>query len=253
MRFDVISLFPEMFVGEGGVTNRALNNQILQLQVWNPRDFTADSHRTVDDRPYGGGPGMVMMAAPMLAAIEAAKQASCAVKGIVPKVIHLTPQGRRLDQSGMVELAKRTNLVLVCSRYEGLDQRLAGTIDEEWSIGDFVLSGGELAAQVLIDGVARLVPGVLGDAESAQQDSFMNGLLDYPHYTRPEVVDGMCVPQVLLSGNHQQIARWRQKQALGNTWIKRPDLLQQLQLTAEQQQLLDEFKAEREQNKKIGL
>lgn len=246
MRFDVITLFPNMFVGEGGVVNRAFNKQLLQLTAWNPRDFTNDRHRNVDDRPYGGGPGMVMMLEPVRSAIQAAITESNKSEKMPPKVIHLTPQGRRLDQNGLVELSQNTNLVLVCSRYEGVDERLDSYIDEEWSIGDYVLSGGELAALVMIDGIARLIPGVLGDAESAQQDSFMLGLLDYPHYTRPEVIDGMAVPPVLLSGDHKQIARWRQKKALGNTWIKRPDLLQRLQLSQEQQQLLDEFKLEYE-------
>ncbi|MDH5325179.1 MAG: tRNA (guanosine(37)-N1)-methyltransferase TrmD [Gammaproteobacteria bacterium] len=253
MRFDVVTLFPNMFAGEGGVINRAFDKRILDLNTWNPRDFTQDRHRTVDDRPYGGGPGMVMLLEPMRAAIQAAVEQSTEVLQQVPRVIHLSPQGRRLDQNGLRHLARSPNLVLVCSRYEGMDERLTAYIDEEWSIGDYVLSGGELAAMVLIDGVARLLPGVLGDAGSAQQDSFMNGLLDYPHYTRPEVVDGMAVPPVLLSGNHEQIERWRQKQALGNTWIKRPELLQDLNLTDEQQQLLEEFKAEYEQSKKIGL
>ena len=249
MRFDVITLFPNMFAGEGGVINRAFEQQKLILKSWNPRDFTNDRHRTVDDRPYGGGPGMVMMLEPMRAAINAAVADSQAALQRRPTVIHLTPQGRRLDQTAVQRLAQLENMVLVCGRYEGLDERLSRYIDEEWSIGDYVLSGGEPAALVLIDAVARLLPGVLGHEHSAQQDSFTDGLLDYPHYTRPETLDGMAVPEGLLSGNHQQIARWRLKQALGNTWKKRPDLLQRMILSSEQQQLLDEFKTEYEQSK----
>lgn len=250
MRFDVITLFPQMFCGEGGVINRAFDRQLLSLKTWNPRDFTKDRHRTVDDRPYGGGPGMVMMVEPMRRAIHAACDDSQAELGERPLVIHLTPQGKLLDQSELIQLAGRSNLVLICGRYEGLDERLMPDIDQEYSIGDYVLSGGEPAALVFIDGVSRLIPGVLGDEGSAKQDSFMNGLLDYPHYTRPEVLDGVEVPEVLLSGNHQQIERWRRKMALGNTWHKRPDLLQKITLTVEQQELLNEYISEFE---KIGL
>ena len=229
----------------GGITSRAIDNGLLQLGLWNPRDYTHDRHRTVDDRPYGGGPGMVMRVAPLQEALTAAKQ-TLSHKGITgAKVIYLTPQGRRLDQAAVKELAQRPGFILVSGRYEGIDERFLQTqVDEEWSIGDFVLSGGELAAMVTIDAVARMLPGVLGHDQSAEQDSFMNGLLDYPHYTRPESIEGLLVPQVLLSGDHAAIARWRLKQALGKTWLKRPDLLDNIELDAQQQQLLAEFIAE---------
>jgi tRNA (guanine37-N1)-methyltransferase len=233
----------------GGITARAIDKGLLELHLWNPRDEAEDRHRTVDDRPYGGGPGMVMMVEPLRTTIRDARASASKAAGSDVKVIHLTPQGRRLDQDGVRELANRSGMVLVSSRYEGIDERLLETeIDEEWSIGDYVLSGGELAAMVVIDAVARLIPGALGHEDSAQQDSFMQGLLDFPHYTRPEKVDGLQVPEVLLSGDHQAIARWRMKQALGKTWLKRPDLLQKLELDADQQQLLQEFIFEHEQN-----
>jgi tRNA (guanine37-N1)-methyltransferase len=247
MQIDVVTLFPEMLdaVSRVGITGRAVEQGLLHIRPWNPRDYTTDRHRTVDDRPYGGGPGMVMMVEPLRQAIRAAK--AQAPEGA--RVIHLSPQGRVLDQAGLRELADRPGLVLVASRYEGVDERLiAAEIDEEWSIGDYVLSGGELAAMVMIDGVTRLLPGALGHEDSAEQDSFSDGLLDYPHYTRPEVVDGEEVPAVLRSGDHQAIHRWRQKQALGRTWLRRPDLLQDMALDATQQQLLDEFIHEHEQN-----
>ena len=247
MQIDVVTLFPEMLdaVSRVGITGRAVEQGLLHIRPWNPRDYTTDRHRTVDDRPYGGGPGMVMMVEPLRQAIRAAKSQAPEVA----RVIHLSPQGRVLDQAGLRELADRPGLVLVASRYEGVDERLiAAEIDEEWSIGDYVLSGGELAAMVMIDGVTRLLPGALGHEDSAEQDSFSDGLLDYPHYTRPEVVDGEEVPAVLRSGDHQAIHRWRQKQALGRTWLRRPDLLQDMALDATQQQLLDEFIHEHEQN-----
>jgi tRNA (guanine37-N1)-methyltransferase len=231
----------------GGITSRAIDKGLLQLGLWNPRDYTHDRHRTVDDRPYGGGPGMVMSVAPLQAALTAAKQ-TLQQDGItdVP-VMCLTPQGRRLDQSAVKELAQRSGFVLVSGRYEGIDERFLQTeVDEEWSIGDFVLSGGELAAMVTIDAVARMLPGVLGHDQSAEQDSFMNGLLDYPHYTRPEAINGLAVPEVLMSGDHAAIARWRLKQALGKTWLKRRDLFENIELDAQQQQLLAEFIAEQE-------
>jgi tRNA (guanine37-N1)-methyltransferase len=231
----------------GGITSRAIDKGLLQLGLWNPRDYTHDRHRTVDDRPYGGGPGMVMSVAPLQAALTAAKQ-TLRQDGItdVP-VMCLTPQGRRLDQSAVKELAQRSGFVLVSGRYEGIDERFLQTeVDEEWSIGDFVLSGGELAAMVTIDAVARMLPGVLGHDQSAEQDSFMNGLLDYPHYTRPEAINGLAVPEVLMSGDHAAIARWRLKQALGKTWLKRRDLFENIELDAQQQQLLAEFIAEQE-------
>jgi len=236
----VVSLFPEMFaaVSDYGVTGRAVQNGLLKIQCCNPRDYTTDRHQTVDDRPYGGGPGMVMKTAPLEQAIQAAK-ASVAPGATV---IYLSPQGRPLDQEGLLELAQRPSLVLLAGRYEGVDERLIeAEVDEEWSIGDYVLSGGELAAMVIIDGLSRLLPGVLGHHLSAEQDSFAEGLLDCPHYTRPEHYRGRAVPDVLLSGNHEVIRRWRLKQSLGRTWLRRRDLLQKVELSDEQNTLLAEF------------
>ncbi|MGS0679562.1 tRNA (guanosine(37)-N1)-methyltransferase TrmD [Shewanella sp. 125m-7] len=240
MWLGVVTLFPEMFraVTDFGVTGRAVSRGLLELQTWNPRDFTHDKHKTVDDRPYGGGPGMLMMVQPLRDAIHAAKAAA----GKEAKVIYLSPQGRKLTQQGVEELAKSSSLVLVCGRYEGVDERIIQTeVDEEWSIGDYVLSGGELPAMALIDSVSRLVPGVLGKQASAEQDSFSDGLLDCPHYTRPESLDGLDVPAVLLSGNHEHIRRWRLQQSLGRTLLRRPELLENLALTGEQEKLLAEF------------
>ncbi|WP_372625677.1 tRNA (guanosine(37)-N1)-methyltransferase TrmD [Arsukibacterium sp.] len=239
----VITLFPEMFdaIKQYGVTGRAVKQGIMQLDCWNPRDFTTDKHRTVDDRPYGGGPGMLMMVQPLTEAIRAAKQAA----GGKVHTIYLSPQGRKLDQQGVAELATHDKLLLVAGRYEGIDERvIESEIDEEWSVGDYVLSGGELPAMTLIDAVSRLVPGVLGHDLSAAQDSFSEGLLDCPHYTRPEVLANKQVPSVLLSGNHEEIRRWRLKQALGRTWLRRPDILKPLALTKEQRKLLAEFQQE---------
>jgi tRNA (guanine37-N1)-methyltransferase len=239
MRIDVITLFPELVraLTDYGIPRRAAERGLLQLETWNPRDFTRDRHRTVDDRSYGGGPGMVMLVEPLRDAIQAARQA-----GEYAPVVYLSPQGRRLDQAGVRELAQRPGLILVAGRYEGIDERLIeAEVDEEWSIGDYVLSGGELAAMVLVDAVTRLLPGALGDADSAGQDSFTDGLLDYPHYTRPEEVDGRRVPEVLLGGNHADIERWRRQQALGRTYERRPDLLEGLALDEEQQRLLEEY------------
>jgi len=239
----VVSLFPEMFraITDYGVTGRAVKSGLLSVQCWSPRDFTYDRHRTVDDRPYGGGPGMLMMVQPLREAIDAAKVAA----GEGAKVIYLSPQGRKLDQTGVCELAANQKMILVCGRYEGIDERVIQTeIDEEWSIGDYVLSGGELPAMTLIDSVARFIPGVLGHQASAEEDSFADGLLDCPHYTRPEVLAGMEVPPVLLSGNHVEIRRWRLKQSLGRTWLRRPELLECLALTDEQAVLLAEFQLE---------
>jgi tRNA (guanine37-N1)-methyltransferase len=242
MQIGVITLFPQMFdaVIDYGITSRAVDKGILQVSCWNPRDFTSDRHQTVDDRPYGGGPGMVMKIEPLRDAIQAARNQlpqACA--------IYLSPQGRKLDQRGAEELAQREQLILVAGRYEGIDQRLIDAeIDEEWSIGDYVLSGGELAAMVLIDAMTRLLPGALNDEQSAQQDSFSDGLLDCPHYTRPEAYDDKHVPAVLLSGDHAAIRSWRLKQALGRTWLRRPELLLQRVLDDEQRRLLDEFKRE---------
>ncbi|MGX9462755.1 tRNA (guanosine(37)-N1)-methyltransferase TrmD [Shewanella sp. A14] len=240
MWLGVITLFPEMFraVTDFGVTGRAVKNGLLELQTWNPRDFTHDRHNTVDDRPYGGGPGMLMMVQPLRDAIHAAKAAA----GDRAKVIYLSPQGRKLDQQGVTELAKSHSLILVCGRYEGVDERIIQTeIDEEWSIGDYVLSGGELPAMTLIDSVARLVPGVLGKQASAEQDSFSDGLLDCPHYTRPEQLDGLDVPAVLLSGDHEKIRLWRLQQSIGRTFLRRPELFENLALTDEQTTLLAQF------------
>jgi tRNA (guanine37-N1)-methyltransferase len=207
------------------------------LTTWNPRDYTSDAHRTVDDRPYGGGPGMVMKLEPLRAAIIAAKAAS-------PQspVAYLSPQGRVLDQSALHKMVARPGMILIAGRYEGVDERLLERyVDEEWSIGDYVLSGGELPAMVLMDALVRLLPGALGHAQSAEQDSYTDGLLDCPHYTRPEQIDGQQAPQLLLSGNHAAIRRWRLQQALGRTWLRRPDLLQSRQLTDEERRLLEEF------------
>lgn len=246
MRFDVVTLMPELVmpvVGQG-VTGRAHDRGLIDLQTWNPRDYTTDVHRAVDDRPYGGGPGMVMKVDPLMQAVRAAKAAA----GAGARALYMSPQGRPLTQQGAQELAENDSLILVCGRYEGVDERFIETeIDEEWSIGDYVLSGGELAATVIIDAVSRLLPGVLGDAQSAEQDSYMDGLLDCPHYTRPEIINGMGVPDVLRSGNHDAIRQWRAKQALGRTWLRRPDLLARLELNEEQQALLAEFQAEHRQ------
>lgn len=239
----VITLFPEMFdaITQQGVIARAIKNGTIEFNAWNPRDFTHDKHRTVDDRPYGGGPGMLMMVQPLTDAIHAAKAAA----GEGAKVIYLSPQGRKLDQQGVKQLTKNNKLILVAGRYEGIDERvIQAEVDEEWSIGDFVLSGGELPAMTLIDAVSRMVPGVLGHELSAEEDSFANGLLDCPHYTRPEILDGKRVPDVLLSGNHEKIRQWRLKQSLGRTWLRRPDLINDLALTAEQEKLLAEFQQE---------
>ncbi|MEO1889921.1 MAG: tRNA (guanosine(37)-N1)-methyltransferase TrmD [Cycloclasticus sp.] len=243
MRFDVITLFPQEFeqAASMGVVGRAISNKLLQLKTWNPRDFTEDAHRTVDDRPFGGGPGMVMKVEPLKKAIQSAVKAS----DEPAKVIYLSPQGRRLDQDGVKTLSQCSRLVLIAGRYEGVDERLIRShVDEEWSIGDFVLSGGELPALVLLDAVSRTLPGVLGHEGSAVEDSFVDGLLDHPHYTRPDVFDGEAVPEVLLSGNHKKIATWREKQALGKTWQKRPDLLEKKELSKQQALLLDEYKKE---------
>ncbi len=251
MEIQVITLFPEEFrpLVDLGVTGRAIRDGLVRLELVNPRDFAVDRHRSVDDRPYGGGPGMVMAVEPLRSAIrEARRRASGKADSNAPtelKVSLLSPQGRCLGASVLRELAGRQSLILVCGRYEGLDERLVNLeIDEEWSIGDYVLSGGELAAAVVIDAVVRLIPGVLGDQQSAEQDSFADGLLDCPHYTRPEVIGGIEVPQVLLSGDHKAIARWRRKQSLGRTWQRRRDLLDGSKLSEEDEILLAEFKQE---------
>lgn len=247
LQFDVITLFPQMFdaVTASGVTGRAREKGFYQLVAWNPRDFAHNAYRTVDDRPYGGGPGMVMMPEPLGKAVAAARQRQKSAGVKQPRVIHLTPQGRLLNHSLVMELAAEQGVVLLAGRYEGVDERvIARAVDTEISLGDYVISGGELAAMVVIDSIVRQLPGVLGDAESASQDSFVNGLLDCPHYTRPEVYEGEPVPPVLLSGNHAEISRWRLKQAVGRTWQRRPDLLQQHALSDEERKLLEEFKHE---------
>ena len=244
MQIAVVSLFPEMFaaVSDHGVTGRAIKQGLVELQHCNPRDFTRDRHRTVDDRPYGGGPGMLMKVDPLQQAIAAARESVAAGA----RVIYLSPQGRRLDHAGVLELARAPALILIAGRYEGVDERLLESdVDEELSIGDYVLSGGELAAMVVIDAVTRQLAGVLGHELSAQEDSFAEGLLDCPHYTRPEVYQDRPVPEVLLSGNHEEIRRWRLKQALGRTQERRPDLLEGRAMTPEEEQLLAEYLRER--------
>jgi len=243
MQVAVVTLFPQMFeaVERWGITSRALQRGILELDCVNPRDHACDRHRSVDDRPYGGGPGMVMMVQPLRDAIVAAR----ARLGAGTHTVYLSPQGRRVDQAAIAELAARERLIMVCGRYEGVDERLLERdVDEEVSVGDFVLSGGEIAAMLLVEAMTRLLPGALGHEESASCDSFANGLLDCPHFTRPEVIDGLRVPPVLLSGDHDAIRRWRLKQALGRTWQRRPDLLRAAQLDEEQRALLDEFISE---------
>ena len=238
MRIDVVTLFPDMIreCCGYGIPRIALEKGLLELGTWNPRDYANNRHRRVDDRPYGGGPGMVMQVQPVADAIAAARE-----QGAGP-VIYLSPQGKRLDQNAVRRFAALPHMILLAGRYEGIDERLIERqVDEEWSIGDYVLSGGEPAALVWIDALARLLPGALGDEESAQQDSFMDGLLDYPHYTRPDVVNEQSVPDVLLGGNHADIERWRMKQSLGRTWQRRPDLLERIELNKEQQALLAEY------------
>ena len=247
MHLDVVTLFPEMFdaLTGSGITQRARSNGHYELVLWNPRDFSGNSYRSVDDRPYGGGPGMVMMAEPLAKALRAARQRqlSCGVRRT--RTVYLSPQGRSLTQKIVEELGGNEGLVLLAGRYEGVDERLLDAeIDDEISIGDYVLSGGELPAMVLMDALIRRIPGALNDAESAQQDSFVNGLLDCPQYTRPEVYESDAVPAVLLSGHHAQITKWRMKQSLGRTWRRRPDLLAKLRLSVEQIALLEEYKLE---------
>jgi tRNA (guanine37-N1)-methyltransferase len=243
LRFDVITLFPEQFriFADEGVIARALRQGIATMALWNPRDFTTDVHRTVDDRPYGGGPGMVMKVAPLRAAIAAARDAAAA-EGCDARVAYLSPQGRVLDHAAIARIAAAPGWILLAGRYEGVDERLIDAcVDEEWSIGDYVLSGGELPAMVVMDAAIRLLPGALGHADSAREDSHADGLLDCPHYTRPEEVDGVRVPEVLLGGDHKSIARWRLQQSLGRTWLRRPELIERRTLDDEERRLLDEF------------
>lgn len=240
MRFEVVTLFPAMIreAVRYGVTGRAITAGLVELECVDPRDYATDVHRTVDDRPYGGGPGMVMKVEPLRSAIRAAaKQVPAGALRV-----YLSAQGRPFDQAAARRFSALPGLVLVAGRYEGVDERLLQSeIDEEWSIGDYVLSGGEIPALALIDAVTRLIPGVLGDERSALEESFTEGLLDWPHYTRPEDFEGLRVPEALLSGNHREIARWRLKQALGRTWRRRPDLIERLTLDTEQRKLLAEF------------
>jgi tRNA (guanine37-N1)-methyltransferase len=241
IRFDVVTLFPEMFaaVSASGITSRALDKGLWALTTWNPRDFTTDNYRTVDDRPYGGGPGMVMLAEPLERTLDAVKTAGGG------RVVYLSPQGRRLDHRRVMELARQEAVTLLCGRYEGVDERLLERrVEEEISVGDFVLSGGELAAMALIDAVVRQLPGAVGDVLSVMEESFADGLLDCPQYTRPEAYRGARVPEVLLSGHHENIRRWRLKQALGRTWLRRPDLLAVRELNEEERRLLEEFRQE---------
>jgi tRNA (guanine37-N1)-methyltransferase len=242
IRFDVVTLFPEMFaaVTHSGISGRALETGLWSIGLWNPRDFTSDNYRTVDDRPYGGGPGMLMLAEPLEKALDAAKESGGG------KVIYLSPQGRKLDHEKVMELAGRKATTLLCGRYEGIDERLIERrVDEELSIGDYVLSGGELAAMAVIDAVVRQIPGALGGEQSAVEESFVQGLLDGPQYTRPEVFEGEKVPEVLLSGHHANIRRWRLQQALGRTWLRRPDLLAARKLSDDERKLLEDFQRQR--------
>jgi len=247
LAFDVVTLFPEMFaaVTQSGITRRALERGLWRLECWNPREFAQDNHRTVDDRPYGGGPGMVMLAQPLEQAIAAAKDRRRASGEAAAPVVYLSPQGRPLSDARVAQLSRSSGAILLCGRYEGVDERLIGRcVDEEVSLGDFVLSGGEIAALALIDATVRRLPGALNDADSALEESFVDGLLDCPHYTRPEEYQGMPVPEVLLSGNHEKIRRWRLKQALGRTWLRRPELIAKRALSPEESSLLEEFRRE---------
>ena len=254
MHLDVVTLFPEMFqaLTSSGISQRARSSRLYELVLWNPRDFSSNSYRSVDDRPYGGGPGMVMMAEPLAKALRAARQRQVSSGVKRTRTVFLSPQGRPLTQHIVEELGGYEGLVLLAGRYEGVDERLLDAeIEDQISIGDYVLSGGELPAMVLMDALIRRIPGALNDAESAQQDSFANGLLDCPQYTRPEVYERDAVPAVLLSGHHAQITKWRMKQSLGRTWRRRPDLLTKLPLSAEQAGLLEEYKLESKEAREL--
>jgi len=247
LEFDVVTLFPEMFtaVTQSGITRRALEHGLWQLNCWNPRDFAEDNYRSIDDRPYGGGPGMVMLPAPLDKAIGAAQARRSESGRVRAKVIFLSPQGKALTHGRVLELAQSDGAILLCGRYEGVDERLIERcVDEEISLGDFVLSGGEIAALALIDATVRQLPGAVNDAASVAEESFAQGLFDCPHYTRPEEYAGMQVPEVLLSGNHEKIRRWRLKQALGRTWRRRPELIEQRLLSREEALLLEEYRQE---------
>lgn len=242
VRIDVITLFPKMVeqVINYGVVGRAADQNLLGLECWNPRDYTVDRHRTVDDRPYGGGPGMLMKVQPLEETIQAVRK-----KNPQAQLVYLSPQGKPVDQDMLAKQVDAGSVIFLCGRYEGIDERLIKQeVDQEWSIGDYVISGGELAAMVCIDAMTRLIPGALGHEQSAQQDSFSDGLLDYPHYTRPEEYKGMKVPEVLMNGNHRHIEDWRERQSLGRTWQRRPDLLEHKVLDDRQQALLNDFKDE---------
>jgi len=246
MWFGVITLFPDMFSGlrDFGMTGRAVSQGRVSLRCWNPRDFTEDNYRRIDERPYGGGPGMVMMPEPLDRAISAAR-AEAEAAGLSPQVIYLSPQGRKLDEPSVMSLAAHNAYILLCGRYEGVDERvIRRCVDQEWSIGDYVLSGGELPAMVLMDAIIRRIPGVLGHSQSAEQDSFVQGILDCPHYTRPEVYEGEAVPQVLLSGDHAAIQRWRWRESLKRTLERRPELLDDAPLNKEQRRILAELQSE---------
>ena len=247
MRFDVITLFPGLVeqVTACGVVGRAAEQGLIDLHCWNPRDYARDRHRTVDDRPYGGGPGMLMKVQPLQDAINAVRAESESAQ-----LVYLSPQGELLTQDKLARQVEKGNVAFLCGRYEGIDERLIQReVDAEWSLGDYVISGGELAAMVCIDAMTRLLPGALGHADSAQQDSFSEGLLDCPHYTRPEVYRGDRVPEVLMSGNHREIDNWRRQQALGRTWQRRPDLLENVELDEMQRNLLNEFITELERSR----
>lgn len=246
MWFGIVSLFPEMFTAfESGITGRAIKKGLIELHFFNPRHYTKDKHQTVDDKPYGGGPGMLMMAKPLLSAIQQAKLAA----KIKPKTIYLSPQGKTFNQESASMLSRESALIFVAGRYEGIDERiLHQEVDEEWSIGDYILTGGELPTLVMMDAITRLIPGVVGDEESITQESFATGLLKYPQFTRPETIEDLSVPEILLSGHHRDIHKWRLKQSLGRTWLKRPDLLNKKQLTSEEKTLLSEFISEFSEN-----
>lgn len=245
--FNVISIFPKMFdaITNYGIISKAIKKGLINIKIWNPRDYTYDRYHSIDDRPYGGGSGMLMKFKPLLMAIEHAKEK---IK-IDTKIIYLSPQGKKLNQKSVLKLSKTSSFILICGRYKGIDERIIDTtVDEEWSIGDYIISGGELPAMILIDALSRLIPDVIGKKKSVEEDSFYNGLLDCPQYTRPNIIHGMQVPIILLSGHHTEIKKWKLKQSLGMTWLKRPDLLNIKNLTEEQKTLLSEFKKDWNKN-----
>lgn len=253
IEFNIVSIFPEMFnaIKNYGIISKAIKKNIIKITIWNPRDYTSDQYHTIDDRPYGGGSGMLMKVKPLLMAIEYAKKK---IKKNA-KIIYLSPQGKKLNQKSVEKLSKISSFILICGRYKGIDERLIlSSIDEEWSIGDYITSGGELPAMIFIDTLSRLIPDLIGKKKYIQEDSFYNGLLDCPQYTRPNIINGMHVPKILLSGHHAKIKRWKLKQSLGVTWLKRPDLLKIIDLSKEQKILLYEFKKDwKKQKIKINL